>query len=169
MSRNEAAFDTLLSIITGVRDAPTRLPFSATVETFDGQGRGLAAHAEVNFNMRTWRLREDGTEISFSPETGWTIRDSGTTELVPRERDDWLPQGLGVFFPLSLPIWGGVLDSWKVVDVQLISGVARLELDHLEYPDVHGHVSIDMKWGIAIEFVVPGQSILVGDLKSSLE
>ncbi|MFE5839173.1 hypothetical protein [Arthrobacter sp. NPDC056493] len=162
---DQNSFGAMLAIISAVRDARTRPPVVATVETTDSGGRRSVAKAHMNFNDRIWSLTDENGASEFHPESGWTI--SG--ESVPRERDDWIPPGMRLFFPLSLPIWGGQMDNWRVTDAEVSGEDVHLSFQHKDDAALFGQATIDLQWGIATEFRVPWERMTLQDVKSSWE
>ncbi|MCZ2403437.1 hypothetical protein IV498_09640 [Paenarthrobacter sp. Z7-10] len=161
------SFEAMLAIISSIRDARTRPAVVATVETTHDGGRRSVAKAWVDFNDRIWSLTEENVESAFHPESGWTISSDGVVETVPRERDDWMPEGMRMFFPLSLRIWGGRMDDWRVIDAEVKEGDAHLSFQHKEEADLFGQATIDLRWGIATEFTMPWERTKLEGIKNS--
>jgi len=164
---DQNSFAAMLAIISSLRDTRTRPAVLATVETTGRDGRRSVAKALVNFNDRIWSLTEENVEYAFHPETGWTISSDGEAETVPRERDDWMPEGMLLFFPLSLRIWGGKMDDWRVTAAEMTEGEVHLSFRHKEDTDFCGQATIDLQWGIATEFTTPWERTTLQAIKSS--
>jgi hypothetical protein len=167
---DQNSFEAMLAIISAVRDARTRPAVIATVENTRSGGDRIVAKAQVNFNDRIWSLTDENGASAFHPESGWTISHSdGAVENVPRERDDWMPPEMLLFFPLSLPIWGGQMDSWRVIDAEVSGGEAHLRFQHKDHAELFGQATIDLQWGVAMEFTLPWERTTLQDIKSSWE
>jgi hypothetical protein len=164
---DQNSFEAMLAIISSIRDTRTRPAVLATVEITDEGGRRSVAKAIVNFNARIWSLTEENVEYAFHPEVGWTISSDGDVETVPRERDDWMPEGMVMFFPLSLRIWGGQMDSWRVIDAEVAGGEVHLSFQHKEDTEFFGRATIDLQWGVVTEFTTPWERTTLQDVKSS--
>jgi hypothetical protein len=166
---DQNSFEAMLSILSSIRDARTRPAVLATVETTHSGGRRNVVKAHMNFNDRIWSLTEQDVEYAFNPENGWTIVSDGEVDAVPRARDDWMPEGMVMFFPLALPIWGGQMDDWRVNGAEVTEGHAHLSFQHKDDLELLGHATIDLHWGIATEFTLPGERTTLQDIKSSWE
>ena len=167
---DQNSFEAMLAIISAVRDARTRPAVIATVENTRSGGDRIVAKAQVNFNDRIWSLTDENGASAFHPESGWTISHSdGAVENVPRERDDWMPPEMLLFFPLSLPIWGGQMDNWRVIDAEVSGGDAHLSFQHKDDTAFFGQATIDLQWGVAMEFTLPWERTTLQDIKSSWE
>jgi hypothetical protein len=164
---DQSSFEAMLAIISSIRDARSRPAVLATVETTDEGGRRSVAKAQVNFNDRIWSLSVGNVEYAFRPDNGWSIGSDGDVENVPRERDDWMPEGMLHFFPLSLRIWGGQMDDWRVIDAEATEGEVQLSFQHKDDPELFGHATIDFRWGIATDFTTPWERTTLQDVKSS--
>jgi hypothetical protein len=164
---DQNSFEALLAIISSIRDARSRPAVLATVETTEEGGRRSVAKAQVDFNARVWSLTEGNGGYAFHPDNGWSISSDGDVETVPRERDDWIPEGMLLFFPLSLRIWGGKLDDWRVIDAEATEGEARLSFQHKEDTELFGQATIDLRWGIATDYTTPWERTTLQDVKSS--
>jgi hypothetical protein len=167
---DQNSFGAMLAIISAVRDARFGPAVMATVVTTRSGVRRSVETARVSFGDRIWSLTDENGASAFHPESGWTISHSdGAVENVPRERDDWIPPGLLLFFPLSLPIWGEQMDSWRVIDAEVSGGDAHLRFQHKDETELFGQATIDLQWGIATEFTMPWERTTLQDIKSPWE
>lgn len=113
----------------------------------------------------TWKFSDGLNTYSFTPSGGGRIESrTGDSQRIPRERDDYLPEEFAPFFPLSMPIWGGMQDNFRVVGAEAQAGGVRLSLVHVEDPSFTGSAFVDTEYGVVTEFETPAQSFVVRDL-----
>lgn len=129
------SFAALLLVLASVRSSRLRPPCTGVVHIEDSAGGSRSAQAEVHYGDMTWKLMDDRGTYSFTPSRGGMIEDHASgIERIPRERDDYLPEGITPFFPLSAPIWGGLQDDFRVTGARAVDGGVRLSLVHVEDP-----------------------------------
>lgn len=161
----EPSFAALLMVMKAVRNARAQPALTATVTTQGYNGEKRTGRADVDYNARRWSLIEGNAAFSYTPDQGWTIGSATGTEMPPRDRDDWLPQGLLPFFPLALPIWGGDGDDFQVESAEPSDGRVTLTFAHTEDPGFRGTAVIDTRRGIVMEFTTPAGSVVITDIR----
>ena len=109
----DESFEALLSVLTAVRNSLMQRGLGATVDQVDaGGGARQSAEVMVSYSDRTWTVTDENKTWSFTPARGARIEYStGEVEQAPRDRDDYLPPEIALFFPLSMRIWGGIADA----------------------------------------------------------
>lgn len=152
-------------MLRAVRNARATPALAATVITHRTGGGHRTGRAEVDHNARTWSLVEGSTAFSYCPDRGWVIDSVTGTEKLPRDRDDWLPQGLLPFFPLALPIWGGDGDDFQVQRAELRHGQVTLGFAHMEDPKFTGTAVIDTRLDLVTEFTTSPERVSVTDIR----
>lgn len=161
----DESFNALLQILAAVRSSRLRPPCAGSVDIEDQSGGSRSAQAEVHYGDMAWKFTDGSNTYSFTPADGGKVESStGNTQRVPRERDDYLPEEIAPFFPLSMPIWGGMQDNFRVVDAEADSGGVRLSLVHVDDPSFTGSAFVDTEYGVVTEFETPGQRLSVRDL-----
>ena len=113
----------------------------------------------------TWKFTDGLTTYSFTLSHGRRIESrAGNSQRIPRERDDYLPAEIAPFFPLSMPIWGGMQDDFRVVGAEAEAGGVRLSLAYVGDPGFTGTAFVGTEYGVVTEFSTPAQSLSVRDL-----
>lgn len=160
-------FEALLSILTAVRNSLMQRRLGATVVQMDTDG-GARQSAEVMVSHadRIWTVTDENKKWSFTPSTGGRIEyASGKVEQAPRDRDDYLPPEIALFFPLSMRIWGGIADDFRVAGAEAEGEGVRLALVSTEDPRFPGSAFVNTKYGVMTEYVTPARTFLVRDLR----
>lgn len=161
----DESFNALLLILAAVRSSRLRPPCAGSVHIEDQSGASTSAQAEVHYGDMAWKFTEGSRTYSFTPADGGKVESStGNTQRIPRERDDYLPEEIAPFFPLSMPIWGGIQDNFRVVGAEAKSGGVHLSLVHTEDPRFTGSAFVDTEYGVVIEFETPARRLSVRDL-----
>lgn len=102
---------------------------------------------------------------SFTPARGGRIEYStGEVEQAPRDRDDYLPPEVALFFPLSMRIWGGIPDDFRVAGAEVEREGVRLALVSIEDLRFTGSAFVNTKYGVVTEYVTPARTFHVRDL-----
>ena len=65
---------------------------------------------------------------------------------------------------MSMPIWGGTQDNFRVVGAEVETGGVRLSLVHVEDQSFTGSAFVDTEYGVVTEFETPAQRLSVRDL-----
>lgn len=166
MSVVDESFEALLSILTAVRNSIMQRGLGATVDQVDADGAALqSAEVTVSYGDRTWTVADGDKIWSFTPARGGRIEYStGEVEQTPRDRDDYLPPEVALFFPLSMRIWGGTQDDFRVAGAEAESEGVRLALVSTEDPRFTGSAFVNTKYGVMTEYVTPARTFLVRDL-----
>jgi hypothetical protein len=153
------SFEALLSILTAVRNSPMQ----GRLDT-DGGGR-QSAEVMVSYSDRAWTVTDENKTWSFTPERGGRIEyGTGEVEQTPRDRDDYLPPEIALFFPLSMRIWGGTADDFQVAGAEVEGEGVRLALVSLEDSPFTGFAFVDTKYGVITEYATPARTFHVRDL-----
>ena len=161
----DESFSALLMVLAAVRNSRLQPPCAGTVRIHDRSGGSRVVSAEVHFGDMTWKFTDDRKTYSFTPSDGGRIEHhAGGTERIPRERDDYLPEEIVPFFPLSMRIWGGVQDNYRVVGAEANDLGVRLSLAHVEDPGFTGSAFVDTEYGVVTEYETPAQRFVVRDL-----
>lgn len=161
----DESFDALLQVLGAVRSSRLRPPVAGSIHIEDRSGASRSAQAEVHYGDMTWTFTDGGDTYSFTPAGGGTVRNnSGDVQRLPRDRDDYLPEQITPFFPLSMPIRGAMQDNFRVVRADADAGGVRLSLVHVEDPTFTGSAFVDTDYGVVTEFVTPAQKLYVRDL-----
>ena len=161
----DESFNALLLILSAVRSARLRPPCAGSVLIEDRAGGSRSAQAEVHYGDMTWKFTDGLNTYSFTPSGGSRIEShTGDTQRIPRDRDDYLPEEIVPFFPLSMPIWGGMQDNFRVVGAEADATGVRLSLVHMEDPSFTGSAFVDTEYGVVTEFETPAQKLVVRDL-----
>lgn len=160
----DKSFDALLLVLAAVRRARLVPALSASVDIVGPSGDRTTGTATVSYSDRTWTYSDSYGTTTFTPEEGTRVESRAGTEVIPRDRDDWLPEGIAPFFPLSMPIWGGKADNFRVVNAEAGDGGVRLSLAHVEDPNFTGSAFVDTSFGVVTEFETPAQKLFVRDL-----
>lgn len=160
----DKSFDALLLILTAVRNARLHPALTASVDIVSPAGERTTGTAVVSHRERTWKYTDSLGTITFTPEDGARVESRAGTEVIPRDRDDWLPEGIAPFFPLAMPFWGGVSDNFRVVNADAGDGGVRLSLVHLEDPKFTGSAFVNTRYGVVTEFETPAHKLFVRDL-----
>ncbi len=102
----------------------------ATVEQVNLEdGATRSAEVMVSYNDRIWTVTDENKTWTFTPSTGGRIEyTTGKVEQPPRDRDDYLPPEIALFFPLSMRIWGGIPDDFRVAGAEVEGEGVRLAL-----------------------------------------
>ncbi len=161
----DESFNALLLILAAVRSSRLRPPCAGSVHIEDRAGGSRSAQAEVHYGDMTWSFTDGLNAYSFTPSGGGTIQSrAGDVQRIPRDRDDYLPEEIVPFFPLSMPIWGGMQDNFRVVGAEADATGVRLSLVHMEDPSFTGSAFVDTEYGVVTEFETPAQRFVVRDL-----
>lgn len=164
MALNES-FNALLLILAAVRSSRLRPACAGSVHIESRSGDSRSVEVEVHFGDMTWKFSDGVSTYSFSPSGGGRIENlTGDTQSIPRERDDYLPEEIVPFFPLSMPIWGGMQDNFRVVGAETQAGGVRLSLVDVEDSSFTGSAFVDTDYGVVTEFETPSQKLVVRDL-----
>lgn len=161
----DESFNALLLVLTAVRNSRLRPPCAGSVHIEDRAGGSWAAQAEVHYGDMTWKFTDGSNSYSFTPSAGGAIESGpGNVRRIPRDRDDYLPEEIVPFFPLSMPIWGGMQDDFRVVGAEADATGVRLALVHMEDPGFTGSAYVDTEYGVVTEFETPALRLVVRDL-----
>ena len=161
----DESFNALLLILAAVRSSRLRPPCAGHVHIEDRSGGGRSVQAEVHYGDMTWKFTDGLTTYSFTPDSGGRIESrTGDSRRIPRERDDYLPEEIAPFFPLSMPIWGGMQDNFRVVGAEPAATGVRLSLVHMEDPSFTGSAFVDTEYGVVTEFETPAQRLFLRGL-----
>ena len=162
----DESFEALLSILTAVRNSLMQRRLGANVDQVDTDGGARhSAEVMVSYSDRTWTVIDESKTWSFTPARGGRI-EYGTREVeqAPRDRDDYLPPEVALFFPLSMRIWGGIPDDFRVTEAEVEGEGVRLALVSVEDPRLTGSALVNTKYGVMTEFVTPARTFHVRDL-----
>ena len=161
----DESFEALLLVLASVRSSRLRPPCAGSVNIEDPSGGSRTFQAEVHHGEMTWSFTDGAITHSFTPSGGGTVQSrAGDVQRIPRDRDDYLPEEILPFFPLSMPIWGGMQDNFRVVGAEAGATGVRLSLVHMEDPSFTGTAFVDTEYGVVTEFVTPAQKLVVRDL-----
>ncbi|SDL30597.1 hypothetical protein SAMN04487913_10829 [Arthrobacter sp. ok362] len=162
----DESFNALLLILTAVRNSLMQRRLGATVDVVDMEGGDRrSAEVIVSYSYRTWSVTDENKLWSFTPARGGRIEYStGEVEQAPRDRDDYLPPEIALFFPLSMRIWGGIPDDFRVAGAEVEGEGVRLALIALEDPRFTGSAFVDTKYGVMTEYETPARRFSVRDL-----
>ena len=162
----DESFEALLSILTATRNTLMQRRLGATVEQVDTDGGDRrSAEVMVSHSDMTWTVTDENKTWSFTPARGGRIEyATGEVEQTPRERDDYLPEEVALFFPLSMRIWGGIPDDFKVAGAAAEDEGVRLALVAIEDPRFTGTAFVNTKYGVMTEYVTPARTFHVRDL-----
>ena len=162
----DESFEALLSILTAVRNSLMQRRLGATVDQVDTDGGARqSAEVMVSYSDRTWTVTDENKTWSFTPARGGRIEYStGEVEQAPRDRDDYLPPEVALFFPLSMRIWGGTPDDFRVAGAEVEGEGVRLALVSIEDPRFTGTAFVNTKYGVMTEYVTPARTFHVRDL-----
>lgn len=162
----DESFDALLSVLTAVRNSLMQRRLGATVDQVDtDSGARQSAEVMVNYSDRTWTVTDEDKTWSFTPARGGRIEyGTGEVEQAPRDRDDYLPPEVALFFPLSMRIWGGIPDDFRVAGAEVEDEGVRLALVSIEDPRFNGSAFVNTKYGVMTEYVTPARTFHVRDL-----
>lgn len=161
----DESFNALLSILAAVRSSRLQPPCAGSVHLEDRAGGSRSAQAEVHHGDMTWTFTDGHDTHSFTPSVGGTIESAaGDVRQLPRERDDYLPEEILPFFPLAMPIWGGMQDDFRVVGAEADAAGVRVSLVHVEDPGFTGSAYVDTGYGVVTEFETPARRFVVRDL-----
>ena len=146
----DESFNALLSILTAVRNSLMQRRLGAIVDQVDTDGGDRqSAEVMVSHSDRTWTVTDKNKTWSFTPAHGGRIEyGTGEVEQAPRDRDDYFPPEVALFFPLSMRIWGGTADDFRVAGAEVEGEGVRLALVSTEDPRFTGSVFIDTKYGV---------------------
>ena len=160
------SFEALLSILTAVRNSPMQRGVGATVDQMDTDGGARhSAEVMVSYSDRIWTVTDEIKSWSFTPARGGRIEYStGEVEQASRERDDYFPPEIALFFPLSMRVWGGIADDFRVTGAEAQDGGVRLALVSIEDPRFSGSAFVNTKYGVMTEYVTPARTFHVRDL-----
>ena len=164
----DESFEALLSVLTAVRNSLKQRGLGATVDQVDaGGGARQSAEVMVSYSDRTWTVTDENKTWSFTPARGARIEYStGEVEQAPRDRDDYLPPEVALFFPLSMRIWGGIPDDFRVAGAEMEGEGVRLALVSIEDPRFSGSAFVNTRYGVITEYVTPARTFHVRDLSS---
>ena len=161
----DESFNALLSILAAVRSSRLQPPCAGTVHLEERAGGSRAVQVEVHYGDMTWTFTDGQDTYSFTPSGGGTIQGAtGDVQQIPRDRDDYLPEEILPFFPLAMPIWGGMQDDFRVVQAEADATGVRLSLVHVEDPRFTGSAYVDTGYGVVTEFETPARRSVVRDL-----
>lgn len=160
------SFEALLSILTAVRNSSMQRRLGATVEQVDNDGGArYSAEVMVSHSDRIWTVTDEHKVWSFTPAEGGRIEyNTGEVEQAPRDRDDYLPPEVALFFPLSMRIWGGMSDDFRVAGAEVEGEGVRLALVSTEDPRFTGSAFVNTKFGVMTEYETPARTFHVRDL-----
>jgi hypothetical protein len=160
----DESFDALLLILAAVRNSPMQRRLGATVDQVDARAARQSAEVMVSHSDRTWTVTDENKTWSFTPARGGSIEyGTGEVEQAPRDRDDYPPE-VALFFPLSMRIWGGMADDFRVAGAELEGEGVRLALFSIEDPRFTGSVFVSTRCGFMTEYVTPARTFHVRDL-----
>jgi hypothetical protein len=139
----------------------------ATVDQVDAGGARQSAEVMVSHSDGTWTVTDENKTWSFTPARGSRVEYGGTGEVeqAPRDRDDYLPPEIALFFPLSMRIWGGTADDFRVAGAEADGEGVRLALVSVEDPSFTGSAFVNTKYGVMTEYVTPARTFHVRDLR----
>lgn len=162
----DESFEALLSILAAARNSLMQRRLGATVDQVDTDGEARqSAEVMVSHSDRTWTVIDESKTSSFTPARGGRVEYStGEVEQAPRDRDDYLPPEVALFFPLSMRIWGGVADDFRVTGAEVEGEGVRLALVSIEDPRFTGSAFVNTKYGVMTEYVTPARTFHVRDL-----
>jgi hypothetical protein len=162
----DESVEALLSILTAVRNSSMQRRLGATVEQVNLEdGTTRSAEVMVSYNDRIWTVTDEDKTWSFTPARGGRIEyTTGKIEQRPRERDDYLPPEIALFFPLSMRVWGGIPDDFRVAGAEVEGDGVRLALVSLEDPRFTGSAFVNTKYGVMTEYVTPARTFHVRNL-----
>ena len=162
----DESFEALLSILTAVRNSLMQRRLGATVDQVNLEdGATRSAEVMVSYNDRIWTVTDENKKWSFTPSTGGRIEyATGKVEQTPRDRDDYLPPEIALFFPLSMRIWGGLSDDFRVAGAAAEDEGVRLALVSIEDSRFTGSAFVNTKYGVMTEYVTPARTFHVRDL-----
>jgi hypothetical protein len=160
----DESFNALLSLLTAVRNSLMQRRLGATVDQVDLEGGDRrSAEVMVSHSDRTWTVTDENKTWSSTPAHGGRIEyGNGEVEQTPRDRDDYLPPEVALFFPLSIRIWGGTADDFQVAGAEVEGEGVRLALVSTDDPRFTGSVFIDTKYGVSPSMRHPPGGILSG-------
>jgi hypothetical protein len=153
----DESFEALLSILTSVRNALMQRRVGAFVDQVNLEnGERQSAEVMVSYADRIWTV---------TPTSGGRIEyRNGKVEEAPRDRDDYLPPEVALFYPLSMRIWGGIPDNYRVTGAQTEDEGVRLALAAIEDPHETGSAFVNTKYGVMTEYLTPARTYTVRDL-----
>lgn len=161
----DESFEALLSVLTAVRNSLMQRRLAATVDQVDAGCARQSAEVMVSHSDGTWTVTDENKTWSFTPERGSRIEyGAGEVEQAPRDRDDYLPPEVALFFPLSMRIWGGMADDFRVAGAESDGEGVRLALVSIEDPRFTGSAFVNTKYGVMTEYVMPARTFHVRDL-----
>jgi hypothetical protein len=162
----DESFEALLSILTAVRNSSMQRRLGATVDQVNLEdGATRSSEVMVSYSDRIWTVTDENKTWTFTPSTGGRIEYStGKVEQRPRSRDDYLPPEIALFFPLSMRIWGGIPDDFRVAGAEVEGEGVRLALVSIEDPRFTGSAFVNTKYGVMTEYETPAQRFSVRDL-----
>lgn len=128
-------------------------------------GDRRSAEVMVSYADRSWTVSDDRKAWTFTPENGGRIEYlDGRVEEVPRDRNDYLPPEIALFYPLSMRIWDGTADDFRVTGAQREDGGVRLTLANREDPRFTGSAFVNTRFGVMTEYETPAHRFTVRDL-----
>jgi hypothetical protein len=162
----DESFEALLSILTSVRNALMQRRVGAFVDQVNLEnGERQSAEVMVSYADRIWTVTDDRKTWTFTPTSGGRIEyRNGKVEEAPRDRDDYLPPEVALFYPLSMRIWGGIPDNYRVTGAQTEDEGVRLALAAIEDPHETGSAFVNTKYGVMTEYLTPARTYTVRDL-----
>jgi hypothetical protein len=161
----DGSFEALLSVLTAVRNSFMQRRLGATVDQVDAGGARQSAEVMVSHSDRTWTITDENKTWSFTPAHGGRIEyGTGEVEQAPRDRDDYLPPEVALFFPLSMRIWGGTADDFRVAGAEADGEGVRLALVSIEDPRFTGSAFVNTKYGVVTEYETPARRYSLRDL-----
>ena len=162
----DESFEALLSVLTAVRNSLVQRRLGAIVDQVDLEdGARRSAEVMVSYNDRIWTVTDEYKTWSFTPARGSRIEyRNGKVEEAPRDRDDYLPPEVALFYPLSMRIWGGIADDFRVTKAEAEDEGVRLALVALEDPRFAGSAFVNTKYGVMTEYLTPARTFHVRDL-----
>ncbi|CAH0135344.1 hypothetical protein SRABI26_00330 [Arthrobacter sp. Bi26] len=161
----DESFEALLSVLAAVRNSLMQRRLGATVDQVDAGGARQSAVIMVSYSDGTWTVTDENKTWSFTPAYGGRIEyGTGEVEQVPRDRDDYLPPEVALFFPLSMRIWGGSADDFRVAGAEADGEGVRFALVSIEDPSFTGYAFVNTKYGVMTEYVTPARTFHVRDL-----
>ncbi|MDQ0820732.1 hypothetical protein QFZ79_003104 [Arthrobacter sp. V4I6] len=159
---------TLLSILTAVRNSSMQRSVGAIVDQVNlesGARQSVEVMVSYSYSDRIWTVTDDHKTWLFTPARGGRIYyRNGKIEETPRDRDDYLPPEIALFFPLSMRIWGGIPDDHRVAGAEAEGEGVRLALAAIEDPRFTGSAFVNTKYGVMTEYVTSGRTFTVRDL-----
>ena len=119
----------------------------------------------VSYSDRLWTATDDYKTWMFTPASGGRIGyRTGKVEQALRDRDDYLPLEVALFFPLSMRIWSGVPDDHRVTGAKAEDGGVRLSLVAFEDLCFTGSAFVNTKYGVVTKYVTSGRAFTVRNL-----